>query len=225
MKPLYLIHSNEDKLYHSMARRFCKQVKELDAGPVFHLVLKDPGRGRSYFGEAYATLYPFISKAIDEQPVIVVDADHILKKPIIGLFDDDWDIAAVYRGPSPTEHGRQDYCAGSVFLNNKRPNLIRKFWIEWTHKTWTADSIPAGFPDSLLNKDWRQTWMEDQAALNEMILSSVDNTVKIGHIHEVNHRLILPLANHLYGKGSIGPERFMRHIKGFHKRRKKWVKV
>lgn len=225
MKPLYLIHSTEDKLYHSMAQRFCKQVSRLDAGAYHHLVLKSPGRGRNYFAEAYALLYEWISYNIDSFPIIVLDADHELRSPIEQVFEEDFDVAAVYRGPSVTDHGRHDYCAGSVFLNNKRPNIIRRFWAEWVYKTWTEKRWSGHTPQRMIDDGWEDTWMEDQAALNEILIQFDLPMPTIGIPYENKGYKIMALPKRHYGNRPKDPYGFLVHIKGSHKQRKKWVKT
>jgi len=209
MKPLYLTYTSGAKPWYSMAENLCCQIKELDAGDCFHLCLSEPGRGRSFFPEVYASLYPKITKAIDSRPVIVLDADHKLRKPIIDIFSGDWDIAAVYRCLAVTNYGRHDYNAGMVLLNNRRPNIIRKFWFEWIYRIVAHNYKQKNPQDSLEKQGWSRTWWEDQSALNEII--APDGTAEFGKIYAKDGYRILPLDWRFYARGKNA---YIKHLKG-----------
>lgn len=218
-KPLYLTYTNGAEPWYDMAKKLCEQIKNLDAGNSFNLCLDEPGLGRSFFPEVFVRLYPKITQAIEMRPVIVLDADHKLRKPIIGVFSGDWDIAAVYRGILITDHGRQDYNAGFVMLNNRRPNVIRRFFFEWMYRSIISDwDCWNPYWPTLMKQKWAKIWWESQSALNEIIALEDENTVELGRIYTKGRYRILPLDRTLYAdRGSI----FIVHYKGNCRGRKK----
>lgn len=218
MKPLYLTYTNGVELYVNMAQRLCRQIVDLEAGDCFHLCLNENGRNRDFFAECFMALYPKITQSINDRPIIVLDADNELKKPIIELFESDWDIAACYRQPISNEYGQQDYCNGVVMLNNKRPNTIRKFWAELIYRTLDITRQCSSCPTTLKDRGWLDTWWGDQAALNEIILPP-SNEVKVGKIYETRGYKILPLKRSLYGTKHRNKNAFIIHHKGEKKRR------
>jgi len=202
MKPLYLTYTNGVDPWYRMAKKLCMQIKALDAGAYFNLCLNEPGCRRSFLPEVFVRLYPKITQAIDSCPVIVLDADHELKKPIAEVFLENWDIAAVYRRLTITDYGRQDYNAGFVMLNNQRPSVIRKFWFEWMYRTIIWDCYRGNPHWSLEKQGWMSAWWESQSALNEIIAPEGENIAKLGKIYIKGRYRILPLDRNLYADGS-----------------------
>jgi hypothetical protein len=213
MKPLYLTYTNGAEPYMRMAQRLCHQVAELEAGDCFHLCLDEPGQNRSFHAEAYVGLYPKITESIGFRPVIVLDADNELWKPIVDLFEGEWDIATVYRSQCLNKYGRQDYCSGFIALNNRRPNIVRKFWFEWIYRISVAKQWPGICPSAQVQKGWLDTWYEDQSTLNEIILTK-EVSPKIGEIYVANDYRILPLDWRLYSGKAYNKGAFVRHHKG-----------
>jgi len=208
MKPLFLTYTDKREPYLTLARKLGEDIKTLYAGDFYHLQVKGPGNNMNFYAEVNGLLYPYISNALNSRPVVFLDSDHGLVKSIDRLFETDWDIAAVYRHAQLFDWGRQDYCGGLIALNNKRPNIVKNFWIEWTYKTniWKQHD-PTRFPKTLKDDGWLESWFTDQGALNEILLPSgnqqepEDDDYKIipGNIYEVHGYKILPLERRIYG--------------------------
>ena len=207
MKPLFLIYSNRKEPYLMLARQLEEQVRNLDAGDICHIIIEGPGEGMDFFAEANGLLYAYVFRAIKMRPIILTDCDAILKKPLDHLFKTDWDIAAAFRFAQRNGCGRQDYGSGFVALNNRRPTLIKKFWIEWTYRIafWQQCKMrPA--PQSLIDEGWFDSWFADQSALNHIILPEGNrgdpkyDSCKIvtGVIYEAGDYKILPLERRIY---------------------------
>lgn len=209
MKPLFLTYTNEREPYLTLANKLGKDVRDLEAGDFFHLKVKGPGNNMNFYAEVNGLLYAYISDAINSQPVVFIDSDHRLVKPIDHLFEkEDWDIAVVFRFAQIFDWGRQDYCAGMIALNNKRPNVIKNFWIEWTYRTTASkkhDSLR--FPKALKDDGWLESWFTDQAALNEVLLPAGnqqepekdDYKIIPGEIYQTHDYKVLPLDRRIYG--------------------------
>ena len=209
MKPLFLTYSTGKEPFLTLANKLEKDIKTLYAGDFYHLVVNGPVNNMDFFVEANGLLYPYITQALsEEKPVVVLDVDNGLVKSIDALFETDFDVAAVFRYPQMQETGRQDYNSGFVALNNRRPAVVKKFWVEWTYKTafYKRGSAKA-FPSTLKQYGWLESWFTDQGALNEMLLPSGnqrepgDDDYKIipGNVYEVHGYKILPLDRRIYG--------------------------
>jgi len=225
MKPLFLTYSTGKEPFLTLANKLGEDIKTLYAGDFYHLQIKGPGNNMDFFVEANGLLYPHISQALrEEKPVVILDVDNGLVKSIDSLFEKDFDVAAVFRYPQMQETGRQDYCSGLVALNNRRPAAVKKFWVEWTHRTafYKQGSMKL-FPSTLAKYGWLESWFTDQGALNEILLPSgnqqepEDDDYKIipGNIYEVHGYKILPLDRRIYGAlpGDAGDAHII-HYKG-----------
>lgn len=209
MKPLFLTYTNGKEPYLTLARKLEEDIKTLYAGDFYHLQVKGPGNNVDFFVEVNSLLYPYISRALNEQkPVVMLDSDNGLVKSIDALFEVDFDVAAVFRYAQMQKSGRQDYCAGLVALNNRRPAVIKKFWVEWTYRTaFYKQGITEEFHPILKKEGWLTSWFTDQGALNEMLLPDgnkqdpKDDEYEIipGTIYEAHGYKILPLDRRVYG--------------------------
>jgi len=209
MKPLFLTYTNGKEPYLTLARKLRKDIKTLYAGDFYHLKVKSPGNNVDFFVEVNSLLYPYVSRALNEQrPIVFLDCDNGLVKSIDSLFEADFDVAAVYRYAQMQKTGRQDYCAGLVAINNKRVDVVKKFWVEWIYRTaFYKRGLPKGFPPILKQEGWLESWFTDQGALNEILLPSgnqqepEDDDYKIipGKAYEVHGYKILPLDRRVYG--------------------------
>ena len=207
-KPLFLTYTNGKEPYTTLADRLGKEIFNLDAGDFCHIRVDGPGNNMDFFAEVNGLLYPHITKALNSRPVVMLDCDNGLEKPMNHLFETDWDVAAVFRYPQRNEWGRQDYCAGLVVLNNRDPALVKKFWIEWTYRTafWKQGNREK-FPQALRDDGWLVSWFTDQSSLNQIILPDgnqgdpTEDPYKIvpGKVYETNGYRILPLERRLYG--------------------------
>ena len=230
MKPLFLIYSNKAEPYLTLARQLDKQVRELEAGDLCHIIVEGPGGGMDFFAEANGLLYSYISKAIAMRPIILTDCDAALIKPLDHLFETDWDIAAAFRFAQRNGCGRQDYGSGFIALNNRRPTLIKKFWIEWTCMiAFWQQCKEKPSPQSLLDEGWLDSWFSDQSALNHVILPEGNrddperDSYKIitGVIYKSGNYKILPLERRIYAAlPGDSKDAYMIQYKGRAKRRK-----
>jgi len=224
VKPLFLTYSNRKEPFLTLANKLGEEIEDANAGDFYHIQVEDPGNNMDFFAEVNGLLYSYITKAINSRPVIVVDCDNGLKSRINHLFETDWDVAAVFRFAQTKEWGRQDYCSGLVALNNRRPNVVKKFWIEWTYKTafWKQCDTKE-FPQTLKDDGWLVSWYADQSSLNQIILPDdnqgdpEEDSYRIvpNQIYETHGYKILPLERRLYGaKPSDSEDAYIIHYKG-----------
>lgn len=228
MKSLFLTYSTLSEPYLTLAKKLGEDIRKNNAGDFQLVKINHPGGSANFYTVVACLLYSYIIRAINLRPVIVLDCDHSLEKPADHLFEADWDIGVVFRFPQLKECGRQDYCGGLVALNNRRPNIIRKFWIEWINKTEFWEKIDSKeFPKALKNDGWKPCWYADQGSLNQIILPECnqnkpeDDSYKItaGQIYEIHGYKILPLERRLYGaKISDSKDAYIIHYKGKTKR-------
>jgi len=218
MKPLYITYSNELEPFNSMANELCHKVKKLNCGDCIHLHQSKPGAETNFSIAMYSMIFAEVKKIIVKRPIIILDADHILLKPIIEIFNGDWDVGAVYRSKCINKYGRHDYCSGLVLLNNRRPDRIIKFCYDWLHSMSSYILSPGFCPEGLKQQGWQDTWWNDQASLNEII--TVDE-VTFGKIYTIKGYRVLPLHWNKYTLPS--KEAVILHLKGG--RKKQWKKL
>jgi len=222
MRPLFLTFSNPREPYLTLAKELEKSIKRFDAGDFQLIKVNFPGKNADFFTVSACLLYSYIIKAINSRPIIVLDCDNELKKPLPNIFEADWDVAVCYRGRHCNENGRQDYNAGLVALNNKRPDIIRRFWVEWINKAelWGKPDFRF-FPETLKIDGWKQSWFNKQSSLNQIMLPEEDSCKIIsGQIYEVHGYKILPLEKRIYGAYPTDIEdACMVHYKGRAKRK------
>lgn len=209
MKPVFLTYSNGGETSMALVRELEKEIRDLDAGEFYHLEVSGPGNNVDFFVEANCLLYPYITKALNEErPIIVLDDDNGLVKSIDALFDVDFDVAAVFRYAQMQESGRQDYCSGLVALNYKRPDVIIKFWVEWIYRTaFYRKGVREGFPQALKDDGWLERWFTDQGSLNKILLPDSnqnepeddDYEIIPGNVYETHGYKVLPLDRRIYG--------------------------
>lgn len=213
MKPLYVTSSNGVQPFHRMATELYHRVKELDAGDCIYFCQPEPEDEKLFEVAMYTKILAKAVEVIDERPVIALDSDHVLLRPIIEVFSAEWDVAAVYRKRCQNDYGRQDYSSGIVMLNNKRPGIIRQFCSEWLRKMRAWPIVPGWCPTALKEAGWADSWWADQSAFNE-IVAPTEGDITHGEIHTVNGYRILPLKEGEYGKKGS----FIKHFKG----KRKW---
>lgn len=215
MKPLYITYSNGLLPYVRMAEEICRKVVELDVGDCIHICLTEPEEEKNFDIAMYSKIFAETEKVIANRPVIILDADHMLLRPIIEIFDGDWDIGAVYRSRSLNKYGRHDFCSGLILLNNRRPNYIMKFCRDWMDSMSSRPPSPGFCPEGLRHQGWDDTWFDDQTSLNEVI--AIDDEVMFGKIYIVGGYRVLPL--HWKNYTCPGEEAFILHLKGARKRK------
>lgn len=228
MKPLFLTISNNREPYLTLAKKLGENIERLGAGDFQLIEVNFPGGNPDFFTVATCLTYSYIIKAINTRPIIVLDCDNELKKPLPNIFETDWDVAACYRYSQSDECGRNDYNGGLVALNNKRPDIIRKFWVEWINKAelWTKpDSV--FFAETLRIDGWRPSWLAKQCSLNQIILPECNQDMPENDSYEiipgqiyVSHGYkIMPLRRNLYGaRPEKAEDAFIIHHKGKKKR-------
>lgn len=210
MKPMYITYSNGVQPYLRMAEEICNKVIELDAGDATHIRLTQPGEEKNFNIAMYSEIFTEVEKVIADRPVIILDADHVLLKPIIEVFEGDWDIAAVYRSRSLDKYGRHDYCSGLVLLNNQRLDCITRFCHDWLTSMSSRPPSPGFCPKGLRNQGWSDTWFDDQTSLNEVI--TAEDKVTWEKVCFVGGYRVLPLHWNKYTLP--GKDALILHLKG-----------
>ena len=126
-----------------------------------------------------------------------------------------------YRGPRRNSNGRQDYNGGLVALNNKRPDVVRKFWIDWINTGELWERVDNKFwPDTLKADGWKQSWYSKQSSLNQIIIpEDSDYRVVHGQSYVSHGYKIMPLKTELYGAKPGIEDAFIIHRKGGGKRK------
>lgn len=219
MKPLFITYTNLREPYLGLAKNLEKTIKRFDAGNFRLVKISLPGSNANFFTISACLLYSYIIKAINLGPLIILDCDNELRKPLPDFFESDWDVAVCYRGQRSNSMGRQDYNSGLVALNNKRPDVIRKFWVEWINRIELLEKTFWFFPETLKADGWKPSWYSDQGALNQIILPE-DSSYKVIHEHPyISHGYkIMPLKTELYGAKPGTEDAFIIHHKGGEKR-------
>jgi len=217
MKPLYITYSNGVQPYLRMAEEICRKVTELDAGDCMHICLTKPEEEKNFNIAMYSKIFAEAERVIADRPVIILDADHVLLKPIIKVFEGEWDIGAVYRRRCLNEYGRHDFCSGLVLLNNRRLDCITRFCHDWLTSMSSRSPSPGFCPKGLRGQGWDDTWFDDQTSLNEVI--AVEDKVEFEKVYVVRNYRILPLHWKNYTRSGEGA--FILHLKGG--RKSKWA--
>jgi len=165
--------------YHDGTEPFKTMARDLDASIVANTdsrchVFEVQPNGGHYLIEFYSALYPNFSQMISDGPVVVLDADCIVMKPIDDLFEKNFAIAAIHRGKCTNSSGRQDFLGSLIGFSPACPNLVRKLWQSWIADTWNYIEKPpvaqaALRHESLKEKGWHSNWYGGQSAYNEML--------------------------------------------------------
>jgi len=208
MKPLFLTFLTFKEPFLTLAYKLKEDIERLDAGDFQVVQVTYPGGDANFYVVSCCLLYSYITREINTRPIVMLDCDNELKKPINHLFEADFDIATVFRFAQMRTSGRQDYCGGLIALNNKRPDIIRKFWIEWINKTalWEEKDLER-FPDSLRFDGWNRSWLGVQSCLNQILLPECnqgdpekdEHKISPGDIYETNGYKVMPLDRRVYG--------------------------
>ena len=132
--------------------------------------------GGSILAEGYCAMYPVFSQAITKGPVVFLDADCIVQKPIDHLFEKDFAIAAIHRGKCSNSQGQQDYLGCFVGFHPGKPNLVRALWLNWMDRIYPymigplVDSAVKRHED-MKKRGWHPAWYAGQSAYNDMLFN------------------------------------------------------
>ena len=203
MKLGFLTYSSNDEPYLSMAVKLLESAATHHPGcNLNHVIMAEPGKGRDFFVEAMGCLYPAFSQYLSEGPVALIDADCYFQASIEPFLakQKDWDIAAVYRSRHMVNsYGPQSFLSTIVIFNNERPNVCRKFWLEWAAGIYDFAINPRPEPEigvgphneMFAKTGWAQTWYADQAALNLLLLEKVKGEALSWEIGQADRTLFL----------------------------------
>lgn len=181
MKLHFLTYYTPDEPYKSMAQRLCNTARQFHPGCITHgLPMPGSGKGRDMYAEALGGLYWVFSNWLSDGPVVLIDADCYFQASIEPFLakQKDWDIAAIYRGRHMVNsYGPQSFLGSIVIFNNERPNVCRKFWLEWAAGIYDFAINPRPEPevgvgphnDMYAERGWTRTWYSDQATLSLLL--------------------------------------------------------
>ncbi len=166
----FITYTTGTEPYLSMATRLEESIHDAKAG-LCHTIMLSPN-GSNLFAEALGRGYELMSDFIEEGPVILIDADCLVKQPIYDLFKEDFSVAAVHRGKCSNQMGDQSFLSTIVCFHPAHANAARYVWMRWAERTMRlALAMPQiekeKTRNALLNKlGWLANWYCDQTALN-----------------------------------------------------------
>jgi len=207
----FLTYYDIEKPYPQMAKELQETVNKHHPVCNFSKILiPPPGNGGDFFAEAMADLYHVFSRYLSEGPVILLDADCCFQnsiKPFLMSVQNEWDVAAVYRGRVSNSYGDHSFLSSVVIFNNVRPNVCRKFWLDWTALIYDFSLNPRPTPTRAISGrnekferlGWAQTWYADQAALNTLLSK---------------HERVLRLSSDVFSSKTIKENTIISHQKG-----------
>ncbi len=182
----FLTYHDGTEPFKTMANRLRQSIINIRAGVVN--VFKIEPNGGSILAEGYGVMYPVFSQAITRGPVVFLDADCIVQKPIDHLFEDDFAIAAIHRGKCTNSQGRQDYLGCLVGFHPGNPNLVRHLWLDWMSRIypWAAENLLVESAirrhEDMEDHGWCKAWYAGQTAYNTMLGRAKDQGVSILHL-------------------------------------------
>jgi hypothetical protein len=204
----FITYATDTEPYKSMAQRLKDSIHDAKAG-VCHVIELEPN-GSNLFAEALGRGYKIMSDFIDEGPVILIDADCFVWKPIDHLFDKEFSLAAVHRGECSNQMGNQSFLSTVVCFHPRDPNIARYLWLWWAERTMLLATIEPQVEkekvrNALLAKlGWLANWYCDQTALNEIL-----------HAREAASPLeVLRLARNKYAAAPGTKDAYIWHAKG-----------
>ncbi len=164
--------------FQSITEELRRSIEDTGAGNC-HVVRVQPNGGQ-ILQEFYGAMYPIFSQAIQNGPVVVLDGDCIVQKPLDDLFRQDFAIGAIYRGKCSCSQGHQDFLGCFVAFNPKYPNLVRQLWLEWMSRiyAYSSDKLLVSVPmatirhEQLDAKGWSKAWFAGQTAYNNMLFDA-----------------------------------------------------
>lgn len=158
--------------FKSMADDLRKSIEDTKAGNSGIIMV--PPNGGHYLVEFYGAMYPIFSQAIQTGPVVILDADCKVNKPIDHLFEEDFVIAAVHRGKCVNTMGTHDFLGSFIGFHSKYPELCRHLWMSWmAHIFDFLNKEPVESAkvrrESITEKGWHPNWFGGQAAYNDIL--------------------------------------------------------
>ncbi len=140
--------------------------------------------GGPILSEFYGAMYPIFSQAIQDGPVVVLDADCFVQKPIDDLFEKDFAIAAIYRGKVSVSQGRQDFLGSFIGFHPYYSNLVRELWMKWISNIFgyaksEHELIAATRYEDMKRNGWFPCWYSGQTAYNDMLFEAEEKKIPI----------------------------------------------
>ena len=171
----FITYHDGTEPYVTMADRLRRSVTTLDAG-ICHVYEMRPNGG-DLFTELLGDGYRLFTDSIMHGPVVLLDADCILQKPIDVVFETvDFDLAAVYRGKVSNSYGTHNFLSTVAIFNDLRPEVARYLWLDWASRIQSFSVVEMQKPkdakprnERFIERGWAPTWYSDQAALNDTI--------------------------------------------------------
>ncbi len=169
--------------FKTMADKLWASVAKAGAGVAY--IVKVKPNGGSILAEGYCAMYPIFSQAITEGPVVFLDADCIVQKPIDHLFEKDFAIAAIHRGKCSNAQGRQDFLGCFVGFHPGNPNLVRELWLDWMSRIYPLAAehflVKSAIRrhEDMEDNGWCKAWYAGQTAYNNMLYDAEDIGVPI----------------------------------------------
>lgn len=178
-------HDNTEP-FKTMAENLAGSIFKLPGASCSHVVTVKPNGGQC-LAEFYCAMYPIFSQAIQSGPVVILDTDCIVQKPIDHLFEKDFAMAGIYRGRCTISQGRQNFLGCFIAFHPKDPNLVRQLWLEWiariypyvrgTEKGLVAEA--AIRHEQMREKGWNENWYIGQTAYNDMMFDAEEKGIPI----------------------------------------------
>lgn len=193
--------------FKTMAHELGRSINEVGAGKV--TVFEVLPNGGHYLIEFYGAMYPVFSQAIQHGPVVIIDSDCIVKKPIDDLFEKDFTLGAIYRGSCANSMGKHDFLGSFLGFNSLHPGAARRLWMRWIALVFDyleKPVVPAAIRrrENIEAKGWHSNWYGGQAAYNEILFEE----------EEKNPGSVLRLDRNMYAARSGTEEACVWHQKG-----------
>lgn len=169
--------------FKTLSENLAGSIFKLPGPNCFHVVTIKPNGG-SILVEGYGAMYPIFSQAIAKGPVVVLDVDCIVQKPIDHLFEQDFVMAAIYRGSCTIPMGRQNFLGCFMAFHPKYPNVARQLWMSWMARVFDYLDKPLEPTADIRHKinrerGWHECWFGGQTAYNDMLFDAEEKGIPI----------------------------------------------
>lgn len=193
--------------FETMAHALFRSVFANDFGAIKEVVVNP--NGGHYLVEFYSAMYPVFSQAIQKGPVVILDSDCIVQRPLDDIFERDFTIGAIHRGKCANSMGTQDFLGSLIAFHPKDPNEARHFWHSWMAHVYSFLSKPvvtasAVRSEGIKAKGWHHNWYGGQAAYND-ILYELEKSVP---------KAVLRLSREYYAASPGTVDAYVVHAKG-----------